>query len=170
MTGHPGAAEVRIRELGPGRFEVLDAVLAGLSPASRYHRFHSPVPRLTPQVRQALAAVDGHDHVAVAAFTDAGRPIGLARLIAVQDGPSELAVEVVDEWQRQGVGALLVRAVAELGRAAGHQRVVADVLAENVAAQVLFLLLFPWASAVGDGPELRFTADLAPGDHLLWAA
>ena len=171
MTGRPGAAGVRIRELGPGRFDVLDAVFAGLSPTSRHHRFHSPIPALTPRVREALAAVDGRDHVAVAAFTDDGAPIGIARLIAVPDGPSELAFEVVDEWHRRGVGALLVRTVAELGRAVGHQWVAADVLAENVGAQVLFLVLFPWATVVGDGPEVRFTAALAaPGGYLSRAA
>jgi GNAT superfamily N-acetyltransferase len=171
MTRHADVPRVHVQELGPDRYDVLDAVLGGLSPTSRHHRFHSPIPRMTPQVREALAVVDGHDHIAVAAFTDAGEPIGIARLIAVPDGPSELAVEVVDEWQRRGVGVRLVRAVVELGRAAGHRWVVADVLAENVAAQVLFLLLFPWAAVAGDGPELRFTAALgAPGADLPRAA
>jgi hypothetical protein len=52
---------VRLRELGPGEYYVLDAVLAGLSPTSRYHRFHSGAPRLHPHVRERLAAVNGRD-------------------------------------------------------------------------------------------------------------
>lgn len=45
MTG-----EIRVRELGPGDFDVLDAVFA----TSRYHRFHAPLPRLTPGRASAL--------------------------------------------------------------------------------------------------------------------
>jgi GNAT superfamily N-acetyltransferase len=154
-------AEVRIRELGPGRFDVLDAVVEALSPTSRYRRFHTPAPRPTPQVREALAAVDGRSHIAVAAFTDDGRPVGIARLIEVAGGPSELAVEVVDGWQGRGIGARLVRSVVGRGRAAGHRAVYADVLAENVAAQALFLSVFPAAVAVPAGHEVGFAAELA---------
>ncbi|MCE0766833.1 GNAT family N-acetyltransferase [Pseudonocardia kujensis] len=155
------SAEVRIVELGPGRFDVLDAVVGALSPTSRYLRFHTPAPRPTPDVREALAAVDGRSHIAVAAFTADGRPVGIARLVAVADGPSDLAVEVVDEWQGRGIGARLVRSVVELGRAAGHRAVHADVLAENVAAQALFFTVFPAAIAMPGAHEVGFAAELA---------
>jgi GNAT superfamily N-acetyltransferase len=163
--------DVRIRELGPGRFDVLDAVLAALSPTSRYRRFHTSAPRPTPQVLALLAAVDGRSHIAVAAFTGSGRPVGIARIIAVPGGRSELAVEVADDWQGRGIGARLVRAVVERGRAAGHRVVHADVLAENVAAQALFLSVFPAAVAVSGGHEVGFAAELAaPRDPVLVAA
>ena len=48
-----------IRELGSGERAVVDSVFAGLSPYSRYLRFHSPVADLTPLTRTMLAAVDG---------------------------------------------------------------------------------------------------------------
>src|SRR5690349_2520370 len=35
------AMDVQLRELGPGEFDVLDTVLAGLSSESRFTRFHS---------------------------------------------------------------------------------------------------------------------------------
>ncbi|GAA2882847.1 hypothetical protein GCM10010472_46230 [Pseudonocardia halophobica] len=163
------SAEVRIRELGPGRYDVLDAVVEGLSPTSRYHRFHTPAPRPTPQVREALAAVDGRSHIAVAAFAPDGTPVGIARLIAVGDGQSELAVEVVDEWQGRGIGGRLVRDVVERGRAAGHRAVRAAVLAENVAAQALFFTVFPAAIALPAAHEIGFAAELAR-DGVLCAA
>jgi ribosomal protein S18 acetylase RimI-like enzyme len=158
---------VRIRELGPGRFDVLDAVVDALSPTSRYLRFHTPAPRPTAAVREALAAVDGRSHIAVAAFAPDGRPVGIARLVAPATGPSErsagpseLAVEVADAWHRRGIGARLVRSVVERGRAAGHRAVHADVLAENVAAQALFLSVFPAAVALPTGHEVGFAAEL----------
>lgn len=149
----------RLRELGPGEYDVLDTVMAGLSPTSRYRRFHSGVPRLTPQARERLAAVDGRAHIAVAAFVGPA-PVGIARVIALGDGRAELAVEVVDAWQGHGIGGRLVRAVADLGRAAGFREIVADVLAENTAMRLLFASAFPDFTGVGDGPEVELTAAL----------
>ncbi|MCW0214782.1 MAG: GNAT family N-acetyltransferase [Pseudonocardia sp.] len=164
----------RLRQLGPGEYDVLDAVTAGLSATSRYLRFHSGIPRLTPQTRDLLAAVDGRDHLAVAAFVGA-EPVGIARLIAIGDARAELAVEVVDAWQHRGIGGRLVRAVVDLGRAAGFREIVADVLADNVAMRLLFASVFPDPDVVEDGAEARLTAGVpaAPDDgreDRRWAA
>ncbi|GAA1200146.1 GNAT family N-acetyltransferase [Pseudonocardia alaniniphila] len=155
MTG-----PVRVRELRPGEFDVLDAVFAGLSPTSRYQRFHAGLPQLTPQARERLAAVDGRTHLAVAAFAGA-TPVGIARLFRAGDTRAELAVEVVDAWQRRGIGTRLLRAVAALGAGAGIRTVEADVLAENVAVQVVFASVFPIMDFTQDGPVVRFTAAVA---------
>jgi len=119
---------------------------------------------MTPLVRDRLAAVDGRRHVAVAAFAGT-EPIGIARLIALNGpdpvGPrAELAVEVVDAWQRRGIGGRLVQSVVLLGRSVGHTGIVADILAENIAAQLLVVSAFPSLTYVEDGPEITFTADL----------
>ncbi|WP_433287719.1 N-acetyltransferase family protein [Pseudonocardia sp. CA-142604] len=155
MTG-----PVRVRELRPGEFDVLDAVFAGLSPTSRYQRFHAPLLQLTPQSRERLAAVDGRTHLAVAAFAGT-TPVGIARLIRVGDYCAELAVEVVDAWQRRGIGTRLLRAVAALGAEAGIRTVEAGVLAENIGAQVVFASVFPITDFAQDGPVIRFTAAVA---------
>ena len=155
--GAPVTGSVRVRELRPGEFDVLDAVFAGLSPTSRYQRFHAGIPQLTPQARERLAAVDGRTHLAVAAFAGA-RPIGIARLILVGNCRAELAVEVVDTWQQRGIGTRMVRAVAELGASAGIRTVEADVLAENISAQVVFASVFPNLEFTQNGPVIRFPA------------
>jgi RimJ/RimL family protein N-acetyltransferase len=152
---------VHLRELGPGEHAVVDAVFAGLSPLSRYRRFHTGTPRLGRAVRERLAAVDGRGHIAVAAFAQ-GRPIGTARLVSRDGHRADLAVEVVDAWHGRGVGGRLLRAVADLGRAAGLTEVVAEVLADNRPVLGLLVAVFPDLTRVADGPEVRITARLGP--------
>ena len=172
---------VTLRELGPGETDVLDAVFAGLSPHSRYLRFHGATPRMTGVVRRKLAAVDGRRHLAVAAFGPDGAPIGIARLIwpggtqrsgaaapeavgSLRD--AELAIEVVDAWQGRGIGRRLLSAVAARGRAEGYTRVVADVLTENTGMRVLLASLLPILAVETAGHEVTLTADLRPAAPL----
>jgi GNAT superfamily N-acetyltransferase len=145
--------KIWIRELGPGEFDVLDTVFAGLSPASRFNRFHAGIPRMLPVVRDAPAAVDGRRHIAVAAYVD-DEPIGIARLIAVRDRPADLAVEVIDRWQGCGIGTQLVLAAVELARAAGHAVVGAEIMAENRAVRRLIERVFPYATSTVEYTEI----------------
>jgi GNAT superfamily N-acetyltransferase len=160
-------ADVVVRELGPGEEQVLDVVFAGLSDQSRYLRFHSPVRRLVPAVRRALAAVDGRRHVALVAV--AGRePIGIARCIDLGSGRAELAVEVVDAWHGRGVGTLLLHALRDRAVAAGWRELSAEVLAENDAVRALLRGVFPIQGVARDGAQLTLTLPLV--DPWSWDA
>jgi len=127
MTG------ARIRELRRDEGDLLDAVMAGLSDQSRYQRFHSPKPRLTSADRRYLTDVDGRDHVALIAFAPDGAPIAVGRWVRLKEDPAtaELGVEVVDEWQGQGVGSELIARLARRAAAAGIERLLARVLDAN---------------------------------------
>jgi GNAT superfamily N-acetyltransferase len=137
--------DISVRPLRPDEGAVLDTVFAGLSPRSRYLRFHSPVRNLGPPMRVALLAVDGRDHVALVARSGRGEPVGIARLIRDRLRPDqgEVAFEVVDAWHRRGVGRLLLTALAEQAERLGVQRVLARVLPENTAALALLRSVFP---------------------------
>ncbi|HEX3257783.1 MAG TPA: GNAT family N-acetyltransferase [Pseudonocardia sp.] len=149
------APTLTVRELGPHDGAVLDAVFAGLSTLSRFTRFHGAVPRMSAPMRAQLAAVDGRRHMALGAFVGP-EPVGIARLIAVGPGRADLAVEVVDAWQGNGIGARLVREVVALGRERGITEVVAEVLAENAAMRRVLALTFPELLVTSAGPEITY--------------
>lgn len=85
--------------------------------------------------------VDFEKHVAlVAEIDDEGRSIiaGGGRYIVVEQGQAEVAFIVVDAYQGQGIGSLLVRHLAVLARNAGLKELFAEVLPENTAMLKVF--------------------------------
>ena len=54
-----------------------------------------------------------------------------------QTGSAEFALSVADAWQRQGIGARLMHALADAGRSQGLTSLVGDVLPDNLAMQSL---------------------------------
>ena len=60
------------------------------------------------------------------------------RYIVVRPGQAEIAFIVVDAYQGQGVGTILMRHLAALARDAGLKELVAEVLPENRAMLKLF--------------------------------
>lgn len=149
---------LRVRPLRRGDDVLLDGILAGMSERSRYRRFHSPKPRLTPADRAHLMNVDGRDHLALVALAADGAPIGVARAVRVGGEPvaAEVAVAVVDARQGQGVGTELVRRLARCAAAAGIERLVADVLAETTLATSLARR--GWRLIARDGHTLTLDA------------
>jgi GNAT superfamily N-acetyltransferase len=59
--------------------------------------------------------------------------VGGGRYVVVESGQAEIAFIVIDSYQRLGIGAILVRHIVGLARAAGLKQLSADVLPENVA-------------------------------------
>jgi GNAT superfamily N-acetyltransferase len=128
-----------IRPLTPADAPLLDQILEGMSPTSRYRRFHGAKPRLTSAERRYLAAADGRNHLGLLAFSADGEPIAVARAVRLPDDPTaaELAVSVIDEHHRQGIGMTLVRRLARDARNVGIDRLVAVVLSDNWLSAML---------------------------------
>jgi len=107
-----------------------------LSVRSRRQRFLTAKPHLSSAELQFLTDVDHHDHEAIGALdaTD-GRGVGIARYIrsAPKSLDAELAVTIVDEWQRRGVGTLLLARLTARARQAGVFAFQALVSADNEA-------------------------------------
>jgi RimJ/RimL family protein N-acetyltransferase len=85
--------------------------------------------------------IDFTSHVALAALTEEdGRKviIGGGRYIVVGPGQAEIAFVVIDAYQGQGLGTMLMRHLASIARAAGLKSLVAEVLPENTAMRKVF--------------------------------
>jgi GNAT superfamily N-acetyltransferase len=79
------------------------------------------------------------DHVAlVAVVEESGRPVivGGGRYVVMQPGKAEVAFAVVDQYQRQGIGASLMHHLAAIARGAGLEELIAEVLPDNIPISV----------------------------------
>ncbi|MET1073081.1 MAG: GNAT family N-acetyltransferase, partial [Umezawaea sp.] len=106
--------------------------------------------------RDRLTDLDGHRHVAVVAEV-VGQPIGIARLVATAPGRAEMAVAVVDHWQRRGVGRLLLTELAQLAGTLCYTELHGDVLPENTAMVRLVRSAMPGARTVLQDGIVRYT-------------
>jgi len=114
-----------------------------LSDKSRYDRFLHSLPRLSERMLDTLVTeVDGEDHVALVALVlpdDAPEQLaGIARMVRYPDQPdaADLAVTVLDDWQRKGIASALLRELLRR-RPVGVVRVVTVVNPQNHASLAL---------------------------------
>ncbi|RMH44969.1 MAG: GNAT family N-acetyltransferase [Deltaproteobacteria bacterium] len=128
---------VRLRMGRPEDAPLLLEGFAQLSPDSRYSRFLAARESLTPAEVEYLTRPDGWDHVAIGALVDGpdGREhgIGVARFVRFADAPdaADVAVTVIDAYQRRGLGTALLRRLFEAARERGIRRLRFEVLADN---------------------------------------
>jgi GNAT superfamily N-acetyltransferase len=152
---------VTVRPLGTADHAALDAVFAGLSPASRVARYLAPIDALTPGMRRALLDVAPGRHVALLAEARdrAGAvPVGIGRYVVDGPGRAELAYEVVDAWQGRGVGRRLVSATVDHARAAGIEQLHASISRDNEASLGLLRSVLPQLRVTAHGPVLEVAA------------
>lgn len=136
--------KVRLRLVGPDDREELVLGFEHLSPESRYQRFFAPLAQLPASLVDRLLDTDDCNHIAIGAELphsggSARGLLGVARFIRLADAPdcAELAVAVADEFQRRGLGTLLLRALLQIAGAVGVRRFRAHILPENHAVREL---------------------------------
>jgi GNAT superfamily N-acetyltransferase len=153
-------APLRIRDLGPADEPLLDELHASLSPRSQYQRFHGAKPRLAPRDRRYLAATDGRDHVALVALDAGGAPVAIGRFVRLSGQPdaADIAAEVADARQSQGIGSDLVRRLARRAATLGIRRFTATVLSETGLRRSL--VQRGWRVVEADGPSATLEIDV----------
>lgn len=124
--------QVILRPVRPRDIAAFRAFMCGLSPKSRYLRFHAAVTDLSEAQWQYLVAADGRDHVGLVAW-NGDVVVGVACYFRLKDSPekAEVAFAVADALQRRGLGSLLCKELVIAARHAGIRSFRAEVLAEN---------------------------------------
>jgi RimJ/RimL family protein N-acetyltransferase len=153
-----------LRPIGSDDGDQLAALFDRLSPESRYRRFLSPKPEVTPQEAERLADVDHTNHEAIGAVDPRdGSIVGVGRYVRYPDRriTADLAVEVADELQNMGIGTALARCVVHRARANGFALLTATTLWENRPARALLRRLEFRARASHDG-VIELELELSP--------
>jgi GNAT superfamily N-acetyltransferase len=127
---------VWVRPIVPDDEPLLHEAVGAMSERTVYLRFFSPLKRLSDAFAHRLAVVDYADRFALVATS--GRPAGRERILGVaryDRAPStdvaEVAVAVIDEYHRRGLGGALLAILAGVARDHGIQTFSLIVLPEN---------------------------------------
>jgi len=127
---------VLVRRIVPEDREAIASGYRQLSSLSRHTRFFSPPDELEDKDLDYLTVLDYYDHYAIGAFMldEPGEPgVAVARYIRDRDDPTqaEVAVTVLDRYQRRGIGTLLTRLLADVASRNDVRTFVYYVLWEN---------------------------------------
>ena len=134
-------SRVEIRAQRPQDRKDLEAALVRMSDESLYRRFFGAKRHFSEKEVEHFLNIDFVNHVAlvVVAHENSNQMIvGAGRYLLVEPGTAEVAFGVVDEFQGQGIGAALMRNLASIARQAGLNKLIAEVLASNLAILRVF--------------------------------
>lgn len=128
--------KVHVRSIVPEDEPLLHEAVAAMSERTVYFRFFSPLKRMPDAMAHRLAVVDYNDRFAIVATTH--RPNGKERIVGVArydraagTDVAEVALAVVDEFQRRGLGRALLTILSKVAREHGIKTFSLIVLPEN---------------------------------------
>ena len=128
--------KVHLRPIVPEDEPLLHEAVAAMSQRTVYFRFFSPLKRMSDALAHRLAVVDYQDRFALVATThkpaSKERIVGVARYDRARGTDvAEVAVAVIDEFQRRGMGSILLAELALVARRNGIKTFQLIVLPEN---------------------------------------
>ena len=158
-------ARFSLRPLRVSDRDALRALFARLSPESRRRRFLTGKPELSDRELTYLTDVDHVRHEALTAIDpEHGSLVGVARYVIWPDraDAADVAIEVADDLQRNGIGLMLAEALIRRARENGVRVLTATTLWENHAARALARRVgFRARSSAGNDIELELHLDSA---------
>jgi GNAT superfamily N-acetyltransferase len=132
---------IGIRALRPDDKDGLVEAVDHASEQSLYRRFFGAKRHFTETEVRFFLNVDFIHHVAlVAVAQEDGQPtiVGGGRYVVGAPDTAEVAFMVVDRYQGQGIGAVLMRHLSLIAREAGLRELIAEVLSSNKAMLKVF--------------------------------
>jgi GNAT superfamily N-acetyltransferase len=130
-----------IRALRPRDEADMLAAVDRIGAQSLYRRFMGAKRGFSDKERAFFVNVDFVNHVALVAVVkeqDRASIVAGGRYIVEKPGTAEVAFAVVDDYQGQGIGAVLLRHLAALARQAGVKEFTAEVLPDNTPMLKVF--------------------------------
>jgi len=139
-----GGGEYTIRPIHPDDAQMLQDLVHGLSPESRYYRFVSSMTELPPAMLSRLTLIDYDREMALVAIhrtrqlnaegemVETERIVGVSRYITNPDKAScEFSLVVADDFNGKGLGSRLMLSIMEEARDKGLDEIEGLVLANN---------------------------------------
>ena len=148
--------EIEIRALRPDDKDDMLAAIGRTGTQSLQRRFFVAKRGFSEKEIAFFMNIDFADHVALVALAEEdGRDVivGGGRYIVIEPGKAEIAFVVIDDYQGQGIGTLLMRHLAVIARKAGLKELIAEVLPENAAMRKVFSK-FGFQARRGSDPQV----------------
>ncbi|MGO9749954.1 MAG: GNAT family N-acetyltransferase [Solirubrobacteraceae bacterium] len=151
---------LRLQTPTPVDFNDLKEFFDGLSPDSRYLRFHGYA--RTDFAARAAAEADGRDRFALIARHDA-RVVAVAGFDGLREPcTAEVAFAVADDFQHRGTGTRMLEQLAEIAAERAITRFDAEVMFDNLAMLGVFESVGFGVRRRGSSGELTVSLDITP--------
>lgn len=126
-------SRVTIRPVREADAALLADSFGRLSARSRWMRFLTAKTELTAAELRYFTDVDHHDHEALGALDRNGRGVGIARFVRdrADRQAADVAVTVIDAWQRRGLGTELLARLSDRACEEGIRRFTGVISAYN---------------------------------------
>jgi acyl-CoA synthetase (NDP forming)/RimJ/RimL family protein N-acetyltransferase len=158
-------ATLRLQAPTPVDLDDIKAFYDGLSPQSRYLRFHGFV--RTDAIARADAEATGADRLALISRHE-GRIVAVACYSGLREpGVAEVAFAVADDEQGRGIGMRMLEQLAEIAADRGIHRFDAEVMASNGPMLGVFEHAGFAVRRRGSFGELTVSLDITPTEGVL---
>jgi acetyltransferase len=131
----PNGSHLILRQMRADDADGVKTSLNQLSPIARRYRFFTPVREFTDEMVSRLVDVDPAKEFAVVVLhSEVGQEIPVAGGRFVIDGRDcEFSLVVGDDWQGQGIGRRILKALMYEASRRGLNKIIGYVLTENLA-------------------------------------
>ncbi|HJU71621.1 MAG TPA: bifunctional acetate--CoA ligase family protein/GNAT family N-acetyltransferase [Paucimonas sp.] len=168
-----GGEHYTIRPVHPGDAAMLQGLVRGLSPESRYFRYISSMRELSDRMLARFTLIDYDREMALVAvycqrtpneeggFTETGRIIGVSRYITNPDLVScEFSLVIDDQFSGQGLGSRMMLSIMDVARDKGLTQMEGLVLSNNGPMLKLMRSLGFDIRPYEDDPDFRLCVHL----------